>query len=62
MAQKYPLFSLETADSTQAVLKRKLSGNGTLASFTTVVAKSQTAGRGRGIHSMGTKTRKQLPS
>ena len=49
MAQKYPLFSLETADSTQAVLKRKLSGNGTLASFTTVVAKSQTAGRGRGV-------------
>ncbi len=49
MAQKYPLFSLETADSTQAELKRKLSVNSTLAPFTTVVAKSQTAGRGRGV-------------
>ena len=49
MAQKYPLFSLENVDSTQAELKRKLSVTGTLAPFTTVAAKSQTTGRGRGV-------------
>ena len=49
MAQKYPLFSLETVDSTQAELKRKLSVTGTLAPFTTVAAKSQSTGRGRGV-------------
>ena len=49
MSQKYPIIRHEQLDSTQLELRRLLEGNPRLEHMTTVIADTQTSGRGRGV-------------